>query len=619
MPLKKTLNLLDVFCIATGAMISSGIFILPGIAHAVAGPAVVFSYLLAGILTMTGMLSQAELASAMPKAGGTYFYVTRSMGPGIGTVNGLIDWLALCLKSAFALVGMAAFTRAIIPLDIRYIAFPLSLIFVAANLIGIKEAVRIQVVLVFGLLAALLLYIILGAPHISIGRLEPFAPHGLSRVLSTTGLVVISYGGLLHIAGIAEEVKDPSRILPLGMALSLGVVTVLYTASVLVTSGVLGASELDHSLTPLSDGAAVFMGRGGYIILGIAAVLSFITTANAGIMAASRYPFALSRDGLIPGVFARLSRRFGTPHVAILLTGSVVMLFLLLELSLLVKVASSVLILSFIFSCLAVIIMRESRLQNYRPRFRSPAYPWVQIAGIFSFGFLLVELGLTALAACGALILAGFLLYWFYGRVETSREYALLHLIERITAREIVTRELETELKEIIRERDDISRDRFDHLVERAEVLDMDSCDELRDFFALAAERMAPHLGMDVAALLEKLMERERESSTVIAPGLAIPHVIVDGEHRFDILLARSRSGVRFSKDVPPVTTVVILAGTRDERNFHLRALSAIAQIASDIRFRDRWNAARGPEALRDVFLLGHRARSPKQPGSSGM
>ncbi len=614
MPLKKTLNLLDVFCIATGAMISSGIFILPGIAHATAGPAVVFSYLLAGLLTMTGMLSQAELASAMPKAGGTYFYVTRSMGPGLGTVNGLTDWLALCLKSAFALVGMAAFTRAVIPVDIRFIAVPLSLVFIAANLVGVKEVVRIQIVLVFGLLAILLLYIILGAPHISAGRLEPFAPYGLARVLSTTGLVVISYGGLLHIAGIAEEVRQPGRTIPLGMALSLIVVTVLYSAVVLVTSGVLGASELDHSLTPISDGARVFMGRGGYILLGLAAALSFITTANAGIMAASRYPFALSRDSLIPGLFARVSGRFGTPYLSILLTGGVTMFFLLLELNLLVKVASTVLLLSFIFSCLSVIIMRESRLQNYRPRFRSPLYPWVQIAGIISFLLLIFEMGVAALLASAALVLAGFLLYWFYGRVETDREYALLHVVRRITARELDSRELETELKEIIRERDEISRDRFDRIVERAEVLDIEEYTSLRDFLSLAAERMAPHLGIEPPALLEKLLERERESSTVIAPGLAIPHVIVEGERRFDLLLARCRKGIRFSEDVPPVNTVVILAGTRDERNFHLRALSAIAQIAYDPRFQDRWNAARGPEALRDLFLLGRRMRSAKAP-----
>ena len=144
MKLKKELNLIDVFCIASGAMISSGLFILPGLAHAKAGPAVVLSYFIAGLLALTGMLSQAELVSAMPKAGGTYFYVTRSMGSAAGTINGLTTWISLSLKTAFALIGMAAFTKIIINIDIRIIALLLCCVFIVVNLIGIKEAGRIQ-------------------------------------------------------------------------------------------------------------------------------------------------------------------------------------------------------------------------------------------------------------------------------------------------------------------------------------------------------------------------------------------------------------------------------------------------------------------------------------------
>ena len=141
--LKRELGLLDVFCTATGAMISSGLFVLPGLAHAKAGPAVIVSYLIAGVLAMTGMLSQAELVSAMPKAGGTYFFVMRSMGPAVGTVDGIITWLSLSLKTAFALVGMAAFTGMITDIDIRVIAVALCIVFFVINVVGIKEAGRL--------------------------------------------------------------------------------------------------------------------------------------------------------------------------------------------------------------------------------------------------------------------------------------------------------------------------------------------------------------------------------------------------------------------------------------------------------------------------------------------
>ena len=123
MKLKKELGLIHVFAIASGAMISSGLFILPGLAHAQAGPAVVVSYLLAGLLAMTGMLSQAELVSAMPKAGGDYFYITRSMGPAVGSISGLITWFSLSLKSAFALLGIGYFA-ALVPVSYTHLTLP---------------------------------------------------------------------------------------------------------------------------------------------------------------------------------------------------------------------------------------------------------------------------------------------------------------------------------------------------------------------------------------------------------------------------------------------------------------------------------------------------------------
>ncbi len=197
--LKKELHLIDVFCIASGSMISSGLFILPGLAHAKAGPAVILSYFIAGLLAMTGMLSQAELVSAMPKAGGTYFYVTRSMGPALGTVDGLITWFSLSLKSAFALIGMGAFVSIFFNLNMHLIAVLLCIGFTIINIYGIKEASKIQIALVAGLFLVLFLYIVWGVPLISIKNLEPFIPkEGWIPVFSTAGFVFVSYGGLLN-------------------------------------------------------------------------------------------------------------------------------------------------------------------------------------------------------------------------------------------------------------------------------------------------------------------------------------------------------------------------------------------------------------------------------------
>ncbi|MFH1798245.1 MAG: amino acid permease [Candidatus Omnitrophota bacterium] len=609
MKLKRELTLLDVFCVATGAMISSGLFILPGLAHAQAGPAVVVSYILAGLLAMTGMLSQAELVSAMPKAGGDVFYVMRSMGPVFGTIDGLLTWLAVSLKSSFALIGMAAFTRLIGGYDTHLITIGFCLFFVVINVIGIKSAGRVQIGLVVFLLLLLAVYVIKGIPAVDYQNFKPFIPFGIPAVFSTAGFVFVSYGGLLKVASIAEEVKNPGKTVPLGMILSFLVVVVFYALVVFVTTGVLGAGQLDNSLTPISDAAYVFMGEAGKLILGIAAVLAFVSTANAGIMAASRYPLALSRDFLLPKVFGKISRRFKTPVVAIFATGIFMIAALFLDLYVLVEVASTVLILTFIFSCVCVIIMRESRVQNYQPKFYSPLYPWTQIIGIFGCWLLAVNMGKEALFFGSLLFACGLAVFWFYGRRKAGKDFALLHLIERVTAKEFVDVSLEEELKQIIRERDDIIKDRFDGVIEDSVILDIEGSLAVGDFFKLAADSIAPKLGVNPAEIFKLLLDREEQSSTVLSPSLAIPHVIVEGANLFVILLARCKGGIVFPAKTDKVHIVFVIAGTKDERIFHLGALSAIAQIAQDLDFKERWMRAKDKEALRDIILLGKRQR----------
>ena len=609
MDLKRELTLLDVFCIASGAMISSGLFVLPGLAFALAGPAMVIAYFFAALLALTGMLSQAELASAMPKAGGTYFYVTRTMGPAVGTVDGILTWFSLCMKTSFALVGMSAFVGLIVDIDIRIIGLILCAIFLLINIIGIKEASKLQVVLVFGIFAILIVYIFAGLPNVQVKNIENFMPNGITSVFTTAGLVFVSYGGLLKVASVAEEVKNPARTIPLAMIFSLLIVSILYVFVVFVTSGVLRGAVLSNSLTPISDGAQIFWGTPGRIVLGIAAIFAFISTANAGIMASARYPLALGRDKLMPAFLMKINKRFQTPHVALTVSTVFIAASLFLRLDVLIKAASTVLFLTFIFSCLCVVILRESHLQNYRPKFRSPLYPWVQIVGVIGSGFLIFEMGAPALIASGVLVLGGFFAYWFYGRIRSNREFALLHLIERITAKEITDGSLETELKEIIRERDEIVTDRFDEIIMNSIVMDIEKTTDLESFFCSVSTKLSEKLNTDKDIIYNKLLKREKESSTVLSPTLAIPHIIIEGENKFGVLLARCKEGINFSEDAPDIKTVFVLMGTKDERNFHLRSLSAIAQVVQDKCFEKKWMSAKSADDLKDAVLLGERKR----------
>ena len=611
--LSRDLGIGHVFCIATGAMISSGLFVLPGLAYARTGPAVIVSYCLAGLLAATGLVSTAELATAMPKAGSDYFFITRAMGPGVGTVAGLFNWVSFSLKAAFALVGMGACIRLFLPIDVRVTGLLLGGAFVALNLVGVREAARVQVWLVAGMIGLMLLYALWGLPAVDVQRYTPFAPQGAVAVFATAGFVFVSYGGLLKVASVAEEVRSPGRTIPAGMILSLLVTGGFYAVLIHVTVGVLPGEQLRGSLTPIVDGAFTVMGRGGQFALGTAAALAFLTTANAGIMTGSRYLLAMSRDSMLPAAVSRVNGRFRTPHVAILLTGSLVILPLFVDLYILVESASIGLILTNILANVSVIMLRESRLQNYRPTFRAPLYPWLQVGGVVGFGFVLFQMGVEAFLISALLAVAGFCLYWFYGRTNVQRESALLHLLARITDRRLVTGLMENELKQIIRERDEIVADRFDELVERALVIDTDGPVSSDAFFQRAAEKLAPRANMTPAALAELLARRENETSTVIGPGLAVPHAVLPGEGTFEILLARSREGISFPGSVQPVCAVFLMVGTIDERNFHLRSLAAVAQIVQAPGFLTRWRAARGEQALRDLVLLGERHRERVQ------
>jgi len=610
--LKKGLGLIDVFSISTGAMISSGLFILPALAFHTSGPALIIAYVLAGFLVVPAMLSKAELATAMPRAGGDYFYIERTFGPALGTLGGIAAWFSLSFKSAFALIGIGAYAALIPHVDVqllRAIAVGCCLLFTVINLLGVKPAGRVQVFLVAGLLAILALYILRGLPAVQIERFSPFMPHGVSSLFATAGLVYVSYGGLTKVASVAEEVKNPGRNLPLGMILSLSAATVLYALAVMVTVGVLGELEKNH-LTPISDAAGVFMGSVGAVVLAIAALLAFISTANAGLMAASRFPLAMSRDGLLPDLFQRVTKRFRTPHYSIMATAVfMIAVILFLELEMLVKVASLLKILLFASVNLSVIIMRESKILNYQPKFRTPLFPWMQIAGLVGAGFLVVEMGKLTLLTTALFFTVGLAWYWFYGRIKVRREFALIHVVERITAKELTSYTLETELKEILQERDEIIEDRFDRLIRDCPILDLDHPLSRDQCFQLVSNQLASEVNLEEVALFELFSQREKQSTTVIRPGLAIPHIVIPGEGKFEVLLVRSRAGIVFSEEHPPVHAVFVLAGSRDERPFHLRALMAIAQIAQEADFDPKWLAARSPDALRDVILLGKRRR----------
>jgi len=613
--LKRELGLLGIFCIASGAMISSGLFILPGLAFAKAGPAILISYGIASLLVLPAMLSKAELSTAMPKAGGTYFFIDRSMGPMMGTIGGFAAWFSLAFKSAFALVGIGVFAILLNPgftvMQMKLVAVFFCIIFTIINIRGVKHTGKTQIALVVGLLSLLVFYIIAGFFFIQPSHFSNFAPYGYDSIFSTAGLIFISFGGLTKVCSVAEECKKPGRNIPLGMFLSWGIISLLYILVIFVTIGLTNPSQLTTSLTPISLGAdniPILWGIGG-AIMAIAAILAFISTANAGLLAASRDPMAMGKDQLIPHSFAKLSKR-GTPKFSILFTsGFMICVILFLDLESLVKTASLLKILLFLFVIFSLIIMRESKIRHYRPKFRSPFYPWVQLAGIFGLVFLIFEMGLIPMIIVGFFILFGFLWYWFYARDKIWREYSLLHVFERVTGRKSTTFMTDEELREILIERDDITEKRFEQIIKKCEIIDIDKILHPEKLAHLISHKLSEKLNIDEEKLYKILRMKERDSNIIVHPGVAILSHTIKGRDKFEILLIRSKKGLIISDDVDPINAFVVIVTSPDLQNFYHHSIMWFVQIADEIDFKDEWINAKDSEEIRDIIISSWRKR----------
>ncbi len=626
--LTKQLGLLDVFSIASGAMISSGLFILPALAYSKAGPAVILSYFIASLIIFPSVLSKSELATAMPRAGGTYFFVERSFGSFFGLFSGFANWFSLALKSAFAIFGMALIIETIFDAHfngthLKAISIICCVIFTILNIVSVKHTSKLQIFLVIILIAILSIYIFFGIGSVKAYRYADFMQKNWLAVFSTAGLVFISYGGLTKVASVGEEIKNPGRNIPLGMILAWFIVTLLYVAVVAITIGIFDKQELVivengieqiQTNLPISDAAKKFMGLPGFILLSIAAIAAFVTTANGGILAASRCPMAMSRDGLLPVTLARINHKYKTPHLSIILTsGFMIAALIFLDIESLAKTASTLMIILFILDNASVIIMRESRIQSYRPQFKSPLYPYMHIIAILVYGFLIIDMGKIPLLISAGFVVLSIAWYFLYSSKRVSRASAAMHVVERVTSRDLKTVTLENELRDILIERDEIIEDRFDKLIKGCEILDIEGRKTDEQIFRRISTILEKRLDINEYVLFEKFLRREKEGGTVVQPGFAIPHIVIDGQHKFDVMLVRARDGIEFANVSDPVSIMFVLAGTKDERNYHLRALMAIAQIAQEKHFEHRWLTARDTETIRNIILLSTRTRDTKE------
>ncbi len=624
--LKKELHLFDVYVIATGAMFSSGFFLLPGLAAAGTGPSVVLAYFLSGILIVPAMLSQAELATAMPRAGGAYYFLDRTLGPLVGMIGGMGTWVALILKSAFALIGMGAYLAIVLEVPVKPLAVTLTVIFALLNILGAKQSTKLIRVLVFAVLAILGFFVLHGMSAVvsqgvaDTARMQftPFFTNGLDGLLGTVGLVFVSYVGLTQVASLAEEVEHPDRNIPLGMALALGTVITIYVVGVAIMVAVLDADVLSSSLTPVADAAGEFVtwipAGIGVLLVVAGAVAAFASMSNTGILAASRYPMAMARDHLLPEALAKLGR-FRTPVLSTITTATLLIIFILvLDVAEVAKLASALQLSLFGLINIAVIVMRESHIESYDPGFKSPLYPWMQIAGVVVPLILVAEMGwLPALFSMG-IVAASVGWYNYYARGRLARDGAIYHVFERLGRRRYAG--LDLELRDIMKEKGVRAEDPFDHVVARAFVIDREGAGDLSRVIEEAAQLLERRVPAPAKQISEDLARDVATGVIPVAHGSVLLHTRLPDLEMSELVIVRCRSAVdleqsgesltRQAKDEPVHAVFVLISGESNPGQ-HLRILAQLASHMEDETFMNQWMASRDEQELKETLLRDDR------------
>ncbi|MDK2835002.1 MAG: hypothetical protein PWP14_1552 [Methanolobus sp.] len=429
--LGRSLGFFQTFAIGTGTMIGAGIFILPGIAISAAGPAAILSFLFGGIISMATAISMAELATGMPKAGGSYYFISRAMGAAFGAVVGLGAWLALVFKGSFALIGLADYLHVLLPAPVIITAVVAGLLLLFLNYRGARSSGSFQNLIVIFLLLILAVFIVKGLFMFDQAKFTPFMPFGYSSVFATTGLIFISYLGITQLAAMSEEVKEPSKNLPRALIASVGVVTLIYVGVMVVVSGALTLEQSVNTFTPLVDVAMMMDGDLGKVMIVIAGLLATVSTANAAILSSSRFPFAMGRDDLIPQWFVKIHERHDTPYRAILVTGFIMIsLLLLFNVEQLAKLGSTFNIMIFVLINSSVILLRNRSLEEYKPAFRDPFFPYTQVIGIIFSLALLPAMGTMSMLFALSVLITGLIWYKYYGKAKAFPKYDIFDVLE---------------------------------------------------------------------------------------------------------------------------------------------------------------------------------------------
>lgn len=424
--LKRQLNLLQVIMLGTAGTLGSGIFVLTGLAAAVAGPATFLAILIGGFLSLSIALNYCELATVYPETGGAMTYVREAWGKGLlSFLVGSMDCISSTFYCALSAVGFAYSLSIFIPsLPIIPSAVVVILVFTVLNILGVVKVGNTQIVMGAGLLFAFSVFIIAGLASPNGFHLTTLFPDGrlfisdnvlknIGIVMKTLALIYAAYVGFEVIADDAEEVKNPNRNIPIAILVSLVLITLVYSLTVWVTLGTLPWQTVAGSKTALSDAVRVFLPGWGVIVIGIAGMVGALTSVNSSMLSATRESFTLSRDGAWPLLLSRLNR-VRVPFMAILVIGLIsVGITIIGVVDFLSYITSAGYLFVLFFSNGAMIVLHRKFPHIHRP-FKAPLFPLTPILASITCLIVIFFSDLNAILFTAGVI--GLLAVYYFGK-----------------------------------------------------------------------------------------------------------------------------------------------------------------------------------------------------------
>jgi APA family basic amino acid/polyamine antiporter len=454
--LKRSLGAMNLVMLGIGAIIGAGIFVLTGTAAANnAGPAVVLSFVLAGMGCLFAGLCYAEFASMIPVAGSAYTYAYATLGEFIAWIIGWDLILEYLFGAATVAVGWSGYFVAFLghvgivlpqgwtqaPLSVQgthtLVANPggvinlpaviLVLLMTALLVIGIKESARFNNMIVFVKIAIVFLVIGFGFMFVNPANWRPFIPpaegpgqYGFSGIVRAAGVVFFAYIGFDAVSTAAQEAKNPQRDMPIGMLGSLAFCTVLYILMSLVMTGLAPYRTLNVP-HPVSVAVAQLPPNLQWLgmVVEIGAIAGLASVVLVMLMGQPRIFYSMSRDGLLPAVFGKVHPKFQTPYVTTILTGvtaaAVAGFFPIALLGELVSIGT---LFAFVVVSAGVLLLRYKRPELHRP-FRTPLVPLVPILGILVCGYLMYGLPPDTWLRLLVWLAIGLVIYFVYGRTHS--------------------------------------------------------------------------------------------------------------------------------------------------------------------------------------------------------